>query len=149
MGNFLENQEIPYRTIYYSINEVAPDFAFQMSNETSHLVDCNKRGHSQQNAIISYLLDIPLENLVKASQKRRGHFIRIGQLNSPEFLKMASEHASNMLSVWRITKPQRHLYEIFLQFDDSALMEQKLYDGARWKSFDIFSPKLHAWKSLA
>ena len=48
-----------------------------------------------------------------------------------------------MTSQWRVTKPHRRLYEMVLQYDPTAILEYRIQINNRWKSFDVYSPKLN------
>jgi hypothetical protein len=127
IGNILKLISIEFPGIWYQL----AGFEYKYS----------VRGTNKRNAILAYLLEISTEDLIKIQQKQRGKMISAGQLASPAFIAMASEHGSKLLSRWRVTKPQLRLFNIIRQFDSDARLEEKIKDQqGKFRSYDIYSP---------
>lgn len=95
---------------------------------------------------ISRILGIDRKIIDKIALKKQGELISEGQKNSPKYRAMASKCASEMTSTWRITRPQRELYEMIKAMDGDAKLEyrEQLPDG-RQVSFDVYSPRFNAF----
>jgi hypothetical protein len=132
-----------FRTIIKMLENDFPLLAFFM---TQFIKKPSKsfRGDNQENAILSFLLDIDTKDLIEISHKIRGKFIAKGQHESPIFSEIASKIAANMFSDFRCSKPHKILFEMIKELDPLAIMEHKLKKDNKWRSFDIYSPGIGA-----
>jgi G:T-mismatch repair DNA endonuclease (very short patch repair protein) len=141
LEKFNKDETIPFRDIYKNLNRTFPDFMYQFCEINAKTPE--KRGHNQQNAVIAYLLDLPIEDIIAMNIKRRGLFISKGQKASPKCIENASKMGSQMLSKWRVTKPQKALFEMVKKYDKKAVMEYRVKCFDRYRSFDIYSPRIN------
>jgi len=95
-------------------------------------------GLSKQD-FVALLLDKTREDWRAIRISRRGDLISAGQRSSPAFMAMAKNAGANLLSKFRVTRPQRLLAEVLTQVDSGTRMEKRL--GGY--SFDIFMPGLN------
>lgn len=102
----------------------------------------SKRGHNRRNTILSFLIDKPIEWIVRQKALDRGKFIKEGQRKSQKFDKIISAGRQKLKSF--VSIPHRVLYNMILSVDPNAVMEKQLDYGKTWKSYDIFSPKINA-----
>jgi hypothetical protein len=140
-SNFKKDETLPFKDIHSKLSKLFPDFMYQFCEV--EIQDPEKRGHNQQNAVIAYLLELPIEEVVSMNIKRRGLFISKGQKASPKCIESASRMGSQMLSKWRVTKPQQKLYGMVKEYDPAAVMEYRIKCFSRYRSFDIYSPKIN------
>lgn len=103
-----------------------------------------ENGYIKINAIISEIFDINIKTIKNIILKHRGMGISKGQLASEKFMKFARSQASTLLSSWRVTKPQRRLFEMVKKYDKNAKLEYRIEHERRFYSYDIYSPKINA-----
>lgn len=141
LRNFTVDDRLTFKSIFQGLSKSFPDFMYQFCGVEA--VNPEKRGHNQQNAVIAYLLDLPIEQVISLNIKRRGLFISKGQKASEKCIESASKMGSQRVSKWRVTKPQQLLFEMVRVYDPDAVMEYRLKCSSRYRSFDIYSPKIN------
>lgn len=140
-NKFLEDEMIVFGSIYDDLSNKYPDFSYQFANL---IPDATIRGYNKQKTIIAHLVGVTLKRATKEANKRRGAFISVGQRNSEKFIKMASEHGAKMVSSIRVSKPQIRLFNIIKKYDADAVMEYIVEYNNKYRSYDIYSPKLNS-----
>ena len=138
----LWKRDVPIGEMHKIMADEFPGFRFQFADRI--FGDEKKRGHNSKNGLLAYLLQMPIKRVVRKAAQLRGKKISAGQLGSEKFLEMASRVGSQMTSSFRVSKPQKILYNMVLQHDSAARMEFRIKMGRKWRSFDIYSPKLNA-----
>lgn len=113
-----------------------------------------QRGHNRRNLILSFLIDKSVEWIIKNKAIDRGKFISMGQLKSPNLIKMANAGRKALKS--HVSLAHNVLFNMILSVDSKSVKEKQIDCGSTWKSYDIFSPKLnlliemhgHVWHDL-
>jgi G:T-mismatch repair DNA endonuclease (very short patch repair protein) len=95
-------------------------------------------------AYIKTQIGLSEEEFQKHLSKKRGKLIQKGQLASEKHKRTASRCASELVSKWRVTEPQRILFAMVKSIDDEATLEFRMKGNDRTVSFDIFSKKANA-----
>jgi len=114
------------------------------------------RGYNKKNYILSYLLDIPIKDIICLKSKDRGFYIKNGQQKSPNLIKIKNANKQKLNKKGYISLHHRVLYNMVLELDPLAVIEKQIDYQDTWKSYDIYSPKInafiemhgHIWHSL-
>lgn len=91
-------------------------------------------------AILSQICGVPVDDIARLKLERRGARISAGLIKSPTARQKAARLAQKLCSTWRISFPQRVLFELVRHLDPDASMEYHIEN----KSYDVFSPKKQA-----
>lgn len=139
----LQDGSCSFRELLLALEDQYPNFRYQFA-DIKIQNKIKTRGFNRENVILSHLLDIEIETLIKISHKMRGASISKGQLSSEKFLQSASMHAAKLISSLRVSRPQRILYNMILSVDSKASLEKPFrFDGVH-KAFDVYSPAINA-----
>jgi hypothetical protein len=138
----IQDHDDCFRKIISILESEYPMFKYEFSD----LKISNKktRGFNKENYILSLLLDIDVDEIIKISHKMRGKSISKGQNASEKFKRSASEHAASLTSSIRISKPQIILYNMIKSVDPEAILEKIIYNNGFYKAYDIYSPAINA-----
>jgi len=131
------------RDIMKIIESNYPRFKLMFSDR-KYITRDKKRGYNKDNFILADLLNIDIDELLVLSKKFRGRAISKGQKASSKFLLFASRQGASLSSKWRISKPQKILFEMIKSVDSLACIEKSVNYKGKYKVFDIFSPKINA-----
>jgi len=137
----LETDYSKFKKLESILRNNFPDYGFsfvEMFNNND-----SKRGHNRANSILSYLIDRPIEWIIKEKALDRGKLISIGQLKSPNLSKMQNAGKETLRKFGRTTLPHKVLFNMVLSLDENAIKEKQIDYEKTWKSYDIFSPSLN------
>lgn len=137
------NVNVPASYVEKELSKKYVDWRFLFADFDYHTAEI--RGDNKVNQLVSYLLEIPVEEYIQFKVLRRGFFIQNGQLSSEHFLQIASKIGSQLNSRVRTSIAQLILYEIIRQLDPSAILEFSTKIGSKWRVFDIYSPKINSF----
>ena len=140
-SQFLLDESLSFSDISKQFEEEFKDFSYQFAEVG--IKDPHLRGHNKKNAVFAYLLEMDLSLLVCEIRKRRGVFISKGQKSSDKFHETASRLACELSSRVRVSNAHKNLYQLVLKWDENAHIEHRIKHNNTWKSFDIYSPKIH------
>lgn len=93
--------------------------------------------------ILSLATGMTTEQIEKQFLLYRGMKISEGQLASPKFRKMASKMGAQLLSRWRVSKPQKKLFALMKAFDPKVVMEKRIQDGPKFYAYDMYAPSIN------
>lgn len=132
-----------FRELLFALEQNYPNFRYQFADiKTQSKI--KTRGFNRENVILSHLLEIGIEDLIKISHKMRGTSISKGQRASEKFIRSASMHAAKMISSLRTSRPQKILYNMILSVDSNASIEEIFNFNGAYKAFDIYSPAINS-----
>lgn len=131
-----------FREIVSILESKYPMFKYQFAD--INVKNKKIRGFNKENFILSVLLDIEVNDIIKISHKMRGRSISKGQNASDKFKSSASKHAANLMSSLRVSKPQRILYNMIKSIDPKATLEKPIHHNGVHKAYDIHSPAINA-----
>jgi hypothetical protein len=102
------------------------------------------RGYNKKNYILSYLLDIPIKEIIYLKSKDRGFYIKKGQQKSSNLIKIKNANKQKLNKNGFVSLHHRILYNMVLELDPLAVIEKQIDYQDTWKSYDIYSPKINA-----
>lgn len=132
-GDILKDENKQLNDIWFALKEEFENFQYFFTFPKIE-------NRSKRFVLLSFLLDIPFEELEAFAIKRRGRLIKKGQQKSPLYGKIINTGRDSFRNKGRISRPHRYLYEMILSIDPDAIMEWQISFGDTWRSFDIFSP---------
>jgi hypothetical protein len=136
----IRNRKNRFSYLVSSLNKSYPQFKWSFVGKFEKN-DVKKRGHNNINRILSFLLDISVDDIVRHKILDRGHFISMGQRKSKKMTDSIKEKAGVLKHY--ISKSHKELYSLIVEKDPDAIIEKHLEYENAWKSFDIYSPKLN------
>lgn len=139
-----KNKELTGRSLIDMINSQFPDFFYLFASDFGSGEIGSIRGANYQNLAVAQLLGISVREWTKFLAKRRGEFIRKGQMASSKFHLVASKIGAGLSSRIRVTKPQRRLFELIKYYDSESKLEFWVKHDNQIRVFDIYSPRFNA-----
>jgi len=126
--DFIANETMCFEDIKPIVENKFPKFSFMFAD----------RGYRSFKQLFLGETGIDAAALSKLLMSHRGRRISAGQLASPVFREKAAFAAAKLCSVWRISFPQRVLYELIKTLDPLAVLEHRVEK----RSYDIYSPAI-------
>jgi hypothetical protein len=152
----MQNNYSKFRELSDLLEKKFPKYQFNIIKDIEMPELGRFRGYNKKNYILSYLLDMPIKDIVYLKSKDRGFYIKKGQQKSPNLIKIKNANKKKLNKNGFVSLHHRILYNMVLNLDPLAVMEKQIDYQDTWKSYDIYSPKIntliemhgHIWHSL-